>query len=243
MTDEQIPDVYGELTGYRAWRVRRDGALTALAVTVTPPGCTTEFYPAWNRDVNGATCLQPLLRYYPALVTALMATGSGLTHARHEPPGDDCRCGFYAVTDPWAVSWQLGAVTGAVALWGDVIPHEAGYRAARARILAVTCRWPRTRRAIRSQYPELKIYWTRTALVHRYPPRLLPGQDPLPGWWNVNPGLWAGALAVAAGLFDVSQPFWLHDWTPALYGAALAVYGACVSVRTARIRAGKKGKR
>jgi hypothetical protein len=61
----------------------------------------------------------------------------------HEVPGDECRCGFYAMSslrglvveaDPRFLHNE-GVVLGRVALAGKVVEHEYGYRAERARIL------------------------------------------------------------------------------------------------------------
>lgn len=60
---------------------------------------------------------------------------------RHEAPGEDCSCGFYAVIDPADVedlAHGRGTVMIEADLYGRVIVHERGYRAQKQRALSVT---------------------------------------------------------------------------------------------------------
>lgn len=100
------------IVGYRAWRVYRNGLRGSRAW--------------WPGPVHEARCrVDPSS---PRLV-----------------PHDDGRCGrlgcgVYALADPGDVRSVLGTaspvVLGAVALTGKVVEHEAGYRAARAEVVA-----------------------------------------------------------------------------------------------------------
>ena len=66
---------------------------------------------------------------------------------RHEAPGRRCSCGVYAAADPDELA-RLGRIAGAavgqVSLWGRMVEHSRGYRAAtaypmRLRLLCVVC--------------------------------------------------------------------------------------------------------
>jgi hypothetical protein len=70
---------------------------------------------------------------------------------QHEAPDPDCRCGIYAarsLTDferP-RPAWPPPSVVGTVSLWGRVIEHESGWRAAHAypvrlRVVCALCAW------------------------------------------------------------------------------------------------------
>jgi hypothetical protein len=69
----------------------------------------------------------------------------------HEAPDAACRCGIYAarsldVFDRSRPAWPPPPVVGTVALWGRVIEHERGWRAARAyparlRLVCAMCAW------------------------------------------------------------------------------------------------------
>jgi hypothetical protein len=60
----------------------------------------------------------------------------------HQPPVEDCTCGIYAVAEPHSASeyvWDAPlSVLARVALAGKVIPGTRGWRAERARIVALT---------------------------------------------------------------------------------------------------------
>jgi hypothetical protein len=68
----------------------------------------------------------------------------------HEPPGDDCKCGIYAVRDfdQIRLAMRRGMVVGQVALAGQVIEGERGYRAARA--------WP-----LKLYIPRIEWCWAK----------------------------------------------------------------------------------
>jgi hypothetical protein len=101
-----VPDVPAAVLGWRTWRVgRRAQQRHALfsPLTGTP-------WPAGRPMV--AACASP----------------------RHTPPGDTCPCGLYAVADTTTLGWSPSdhEVLGVVALWGDVVEGERGWRASHA---------------------------------------------------------------------------------------------------------------
>ena len=70
----------------------------------------------------------------------------------HESPGERCRCGVYAhrsledFARDTVPAYPPPSVVGTVALWGRVIEHERGWRAAHAyparlRLVCVLCAW------------------------------------------------------------------------------------------------------
>lgn len=114
------PDYCEPLIGWRAWHAvarRGDIYLVSLFHRVRWP---------WLEALGG-TCLAwhaPWRR-----------------HARHPPPGTECKCGIYAGSLETAgrylspsprLEWPGGTawpVIGNVALWGDVIEYTEGWRA------------------------------------------------------------------------------------------------------------------
>lgn len=97
------PDVAGTVVGWRCWDVAWSGGQPLL---ISPQART---------------------RWAPGSGTAAVC------HAAHAVPADDCSCGLYAVSDlPTAFTVAERAhvwVVGCVALWGDVLEGERGWRA------------------------------------------------------------------------------------------------------------------
>lgn len=87
---------------------------------------------AWTIDREG--------RLLPAAVGEPWTTGvnvAGCAHGHgHDAPAGDCTCGLYAFH---TVHRQLAgeAHVGAIAAWGDMEVHRDGFRAGRARVLAL----------------------------------------------------------------------------------------------------------
>jgi hypothetical protein len=114
------------IIGWRAWRYE---------ITVDGPRLFSVWRPAaWEPGLQ------------------IEAQCQGVWVADHEPPGDDCKCGVYAVRSLDQIRElayeRVGTVFGQVALAGEVIEGERGYRAARAWILKLYVPhldWPRTR--------------------------------------------------------------------------------------------------
>jgi hypothetical protein len=107
-----------EVEGWRAWSVvERDGAYLLSSLTraeAWEPGRSFE-----------ATC----------------------SRRHHEAPGARCSCGVYAAADPDELAGLgriAGAAIGQVSLWGRLVEHSRGYRAAaayptRIRLVCVAC--------------------------------------------------------------------------------------------------------
>lgn len=101
-----VPDVPAAVLGWRTWRVGRRAQhrhVLFSPLTGTP-------WPAARPMV--AVCASP----------------------RHTPPGDACPCGLYAVGDTTTLGWSPSdhEVLGVVALWGEVVEGERGWRASHA---------------------------------------------------------------------------------------------------------------
>lgn len=121
-----VPDVVGEIIGWRAWGIARIGSSTRLVSVV-------------QRELNA----WPVDRY---MVARCDARSSEDDHGAI--PGVGCTCGIYAARDRahlgemgyaqfGSVSETETRVMGEVALSGLVIPGERGWRAARARVLKI----------------------------------------------------------------------------------------------------------
>ena len=113
-----IPDYAEPLVGWRAWTVGRNGRLRSVVKRTT-----------WEpRQAVTARCLRPRwLRW----------------GRRHHAPHADCECGVYAGEMDVAASYfrdpffgggseTVTRVLGRVALWGEVVECERGYRASHA---------------------------------------------------------------------------------------------------------------
>jgi hypothetical protein len=97
-----VPDLPNPILGWRTWRVGR-------------------------RAQRRADLIAPLAGLtWPARQPMIAACGTA-----HAPPGDRCRCGLYAVTDPGTLEWGPSdhEVLGVVALWGQVLEGTRGWRA------------------------------------------------------------------------------------------------------------------
>jgi hypothetical protein len=121
----EVPDVIGEIVGWRAWKVRGDMRFPLLA-SVTHSG--TVWHPSrWTY----ATCDEKLV--------CRKANDVG----SHRIPGEHCTCGLYAARDREQLV-QLGygeggtqrqpVFIGEVGFVGKVIPGSQGWRAEKGRI-------------------------------------------------------------------------------------------------------------
>lgn len=181
----------------------------------------------------------------------LVHSGSGpwsgdLEHAacavggEHPPPAADCRCGLYAWYLPGSATVALGPANAVVAARGRCVLGDRGFRAAEARVEAVTLpaavRWnppvaARTRRMLAERYPEARVYSSSRQMLKDHPPhdvRAL-GIDPPPdrsrGYRAAAVALWATALLVTCVLatlprYAVAQGF--SHWWPVIVLFAVA---------------------
>jgi hypothetical protein len=133
---DRIPDGIDPIVGYRMWGYTSEGGRVELHSLMCPGGgCPWE---ATASDWVVASC-----GLFLGLKVLMPELDDERFRLAHEVPGDECRCGFYAMSslrgllaegDP-RVMHSEGAVLGRVALAGKVVEHEHGYRAERARIL------------------------------------------------------------------------------------------------------------
>jgi hypothetical protein len=135
---DRIPDGIEPIVGYRMWGYTSAGGrveLHSLRCMTPAGGCPWEAV-ASHWVVASCEILLALKGLIGELEKERFRTA-------HEVPGDECQCGFYAMSslrgllaeaDPRYLHHE-GAVLGRVALAGKVIEHEHGYRAERARIL------------------------------------------------------------------------------------------------------------
>lgn len=156
-----VPDFVEPVEAWRVWRVcRREGRVALQSAFADAP---------WEPGIPlSAACVK---RHRSLWRPWRMET------ARHEAPDVDCTCGIYGVRSLAAARWYfesqgaLGAATdrviGRVALWGDVVVSEGGWRASFAYPLEILVplprllrrdRWPRTRWALDDVVLELEQY-------------------------------------------------------------------------------------
>jgi hypothetical protein len=110
------PDYFSPLEGWRAFGLTQGNAVLRSVVQKVP----------WPTVESGeACCLDPGLGF------------GGHRHVAEEPcPKERCTCGFYAYKTREQAEAQADQclVLARVALWGVVVIHEHGYRAARMRV-------------------------------------------------------------------------------------------------------------
>lgn len=97
----------------------------------------------------------------------------------HPPPGADCTCGLYAWYLPGSATVSLGPASAVVAARGRCVLGDRGFRAAQARIEAVSLpvwvRWnpraaERARRMLGERYPDARLYRSTRAMLRDHPP-------------------------------------------------------------------------
>ena len=122
---------------------------------------------------------------YPLVHSGTGPWDGQLEHARcaagseHAPPSSDCRCGLYAWYLPGSATVSLGPAGAVVAARGRCILGDRGFRAAEARIEAVTLpaavRWnpaaaSRVRRMLADRYPRTRVYGSARRMLRDHPP-------------------------------------------------------------------------
>ena len=120
-----VPDFIEPVEAWRVWRVSmRDHRIVLQSLNVDT---------VWEPGVAlSSTCAtRQRSRRRPWRIEA----------PGHESPEVDCTCGIYGVRSAAVARWYLerrapfyndGRVVGRVALWGDVVESESGWRAQRA---------------------------------------------------------------------------------------------------------------
>ncbi|MGY1620564.1 hypothetical protein ACI789_00010 [Geodermatophilus sp. SYSU D00965] len=179
------PLVAGELRGYRRFRLAEDGLRPPVHVADGP----------WSGHVHSARCA---------------------VNEAHAPPAWGCGCGLYGWYHPshtgLGVGW--GDVTAVIAARGRIVLGDTGFRAAAARVEAVTLprrtrlrpsRRRRCERVLAERYPRAAVYRSRRSMLRRHPPEDLsalgitvrPSRAPRYRWAAVVVWL-AGVLALCS---------------------------------------------
>jgi hypothetical protein len=120
------------VTGWRTWDLSTDGEDGPVLL---PVGSGVDAWPP--RQALRARCgATPIL---------------SLFRRPHQAPDPACRCGIYAgrsldAFDRPRPAWPPPSVVGTVSLWGRVVEHERGWRAAvaypsRLRLVCAMCAW------------------------------------------------------------------------------------------------------
>ncbi len=121
MTEVRIPDRFGEVVGWRAWKV------------VGPPKLPR----LYSVSAHGYECLWPTHDYFRAVCKTPGC----------DTPGERCSCGLYAAKSrehlaglgygAYGEEARYPKVIGEVASSGKVIPGTQGWRAEKGRILSL----------------------------------------------------------------------------------------------------------
>ena len=100
--------------------------------------------------------------------------------ARHASPATDCLCGLYAWYLPGSATVSLGPVSAVVLARGRCVLGDRGFRAAAARIEAVSLpaavRWhpaaaARARAMLAQRYPQTRVYPSTRRMLRDHPPQ------------------------------------------------------------------------
>lgn len=100
-------------------------------------------YP-WEPGVNHAVCRQDVIR---SGILGGIKDERQIQPEQHTAPKTDCQCGFYAYHHQMFAAG--GRTAAAIAAWGDVDTHYAGFRAEYAEILALAADDQRERDRLR----------------------------------------------------------------------------------------------
>jgi hypothetical protein len=201
--------VPGELQGYRRFRLAEDGLRPPVHVAAGP----------WSWPVERARC----------------AVDDG-----HVPPARECGCGLYGWYHPshTGLGTGWGDVTAVVAARGRIVLGDSGFRAAAARVQAVSLprrtrlsprRRRRCERVLAEQYPGVLVYRSRRRMLRRHPPEDLsalgitvrPSTAPRYRWTAL--AVWLSGVLALCSVAVVPRPV-LLGITPAGWLAALAVF-------------------
>ncbi|MEX5719012.1 hypothetical protein [Geodermatophilus maliterrae] len=143
----------GEVQGYRRFRLTEDGLCPPVHFGTGP----------WSGPIEQARCA---------------------VDEAHVPPQWGCGCGLYGWYHPsyTGLGTGWGNVTAVIAARGRVILGDSGFRAAAARIVAVSLprrigprRRSRWERVLAERYPEVSVHRSRRRMIRRHPPEDLSG--------------------------------------------------------------------
>jgi hypothetical protein len=133
----------------------------------------------------------------------------------HPAPAADCRCGLYGWYLPGSATVALGPASAVIAVRGRCILGDRGFRAAEARIEAVSLpvqvRWNprsawRARRMLAEKYPNTRVYRSVRAMLRDHPPHdvralgIQPPADRSRGYRAALAGMFALALLLVLTL-------------------------------------------
>ncbi|MHB1063185.1 MAG: hypothetical protein ACYC1Z_01600 [Georgenia sp.] len=156
MPDEGPALVLGSVRGRRSFGVLPDGRLTGLYYTQ-----------AWAAGENQASCFHEggVLVELPGGSVAVRGAHSRSIGTTHGLQG--CTCGFYAYyrADPYARS---GRISGIIEGFGRVVLGTQGFRAEKARILALVA--GRDLRRTCERYPDVAWFAEERAMLAEFPP-------------------------------------------------------------------------
>lgn len=168
----------------------------------------------------------------------------------HSSPAADCRCGLYAWYLPGSATVSLGPASAVVAARGRCVLGDRGFRAAGARVeavslpLAVRFNPPaasRARRMLAELYPQTRVYGSARQMLKDYPPQDVrelgvdPPRDHSRGYRTAAAALLAGALLPAYSLAAIprgSASDTVTRWWPLLIFLAVAWQAALVWLLT-----------
>lgn len=137
------------------------------------------------------------------------------TGAAHAVPEADCRCGLYAWYRPGSATVALGPASAVVSARGRCILGDRGFRAAAARIEAVTLpvavRWnpaaaSRARQMLAARYPQTSVYVSTRKMLKDHPPQdvrelgIDPPRDRSRAYRATAVGLWVAVIVVIYSL-------------------------------------------
>lgn len=172
--------VPGTLRGYRQWQPAAGGALAALSMSYV-----------WMHSEVEAICLKvSRISYRNSYDDPIIEQRAGVP--QHVVPDLNCVCGIYAKHQPDNYS-SSGYVSGVIEAWGKVQLGSEGFRAQKARIVALAMPniiirddFAEFMRILGKRYKGVEFWPDVSAMYEKYPPidvsALLP--PPEPGFWD-----------------------------------------------------------
>jgi hypothetical protein len=175
------------------------------------------------------------------LQRAVCATG-----AHHASPATSCLCGLYAWYQPGSATVSLGPVSAVVAARGRCVLGDRGFRAASARIEAVSLpaavRWhpaaaARARTMLAQRYPQTRVYPSTRRMLRDHPPQdvsalgVNPPRDRSRGYRAAAAALWVAFVLGAYALVAVPRAAVTEaaaHWWPMLVLGTIAWQAALV---------------
>jgi hypothetical protein len=136
----------------------------------------------------------------------------------HRAPAAGCRCGLYAWYLPGSATVALGPASAVVSARGRCILGDRGFRAAQARIEAVSLpalvrlsprAAARARRMLAERYPGTRVYGSTRQMLREHPPQsvealgIVPPADRSRGYRAAAVGVGLGVVAMSYSLAAV----------------------------------------